>query len=106
MKFKETKIKDNYLVYPNKKNDNRGFFARYFCKKEFSEQGLNTKWVQINNSASKEIGTSTRNSSIKFLQNEQNKPNIIYEQVTISSDNNVLLKASYYIFIVLFSRVK
>ena len=57
MKFKETKIKDNYLVYLNKKNDNRGFFARYFCVKDFSKKKLNTKWVQINNSLTYKVGT-------------------------------------------------
>lgn len=57
MKFKKTKIKDNYLVYLDKKNDDRGFFARYFCVKEFSKKKLNTKWVQINNSLSKKIAT-------------------------------------------------
>lgn len=57
MKFKETKIKDNYLVYLNKKNDNRGFFARYFCVKDFSKKKLNTKWVQINNSLNYKVGT-------------------------------------------------
>ena len=57
MKFKETKIKGVYLIHLDKKKDNRGFFARYFCIKEFSKKKLNTKWVQINNSVNKKVGT-------------------------------------------------
>ena len=57
MKFKETNIKGNYLINLDMKEDERGFFARYFCKNEFQEKGLNTNWVQINNSYSKEKGT-------------------------------------------------
>ena len=57
MKFEQTILKGNFLINLEKKEDERGFFARYFCEKEFSEHGLNTKWVQINNSESKEIGT-------------------------------------------------
>jgi len=37
--------------------DERGFFARYFCQKEFQAYNLNTSWQQINNSMSKEVGT-------------------------------------------------
>ena len=57
MIFKETKLKGNYLINLELKEDERGFFARYYCEKEFSQKGLNTKWVQINNSVSKEGGT-------------------------------------------------
>jgi dTDP-4-dehydrorhamnose 3,5-epimerase len=57
MIFKETKLKGNYLIDLEIKKDERGFFARYFCEKEFLKQGLNTKWVQANNSLSNEVGT-------------------------------------------------
>ena len=57
MKFEETFLKGNFLINLEKKRGFRGFFARYFCEKEFSEKSLNTKWVQINNSESKEKGT-------------------------------------------------
>lgn len=57
MRFEQTTIKDNFLIHLEKKEDNRGFFARYFCEREFSERGLNTRWVQINNSETKEEGT-------------------------------------------------
>ena len=57
MIFKETKLMGNYLINLELKEDERGFFARFYCEKEFSKKGLNTKWVQVNNSASREVGT-------------------------------------------------
>ena len=57
MIFKETKLKGNYLINLELKEDERGFFARYYCENEFNSFGLKTNWVQINNSMSKEAGT-------------------------------------------------
>ncbi|MDB3889580.1 dTDP-4-dehydrorhamnose 3,5-epimerase [Candidatus Pelagibacter sp.] len=57
MKFNKTCIKDNFLINLEPREDKRGFFARYYCEKEFLDQGLNTKWLQINNSFSKDVGT-------------------------------------------------
>lgn len=57
MKFLPTKLSGNYLVNLDKKQDERGFFSRLFCEKEFSKKGLNSKWLQINNSLSRKTGT-------------------------------------------------
>ncbi len=57
MIFKETTLKGSYLVDIEPKNDSRGFFARYFCDREFSSLGLNTIWRQINNSFTINTGT-------------------------------------------------
>ena len=57
MIFKKTKLEGNYLIDLEPRADERGFFARYFCEREFSEKGLNTRWVQINNSMSRDVGT-------------------------------------------------
>ena len=57
MKLKETRLPGNYLIDLDLREDERGFFARYFCEKEFSNAGLNTRWVQINNSMSCDVGT-------------------------------------------------
>jgi dTDP-4-dehydrorhamnose 3,5-epimerase len=57
LNFAETNLKGNFLINLEKQEDNRGFFARYFCEKEFLKKGLNTKWVQINTSESNEVGT-------------------------------------------------
>ena len=57
MKFTTTGLEENLLIELEPSVDDRGFFARFYCEKEFSENGLNTRWVQINNSLSIERGT-------------------------------------------------
>ena len=57
MIFQETNLKGAYLIKQEAKEDQRGFFSRYFCAKEFSQKNLNANWVQINNSLSNDVGT-------------------------------------------------
>ena len=57
MKFHDTPLADAKLIELEKRGDERGFFARAFCKKEFAEAGLPTEFVQVNNSDSAEAGT-------------------------------------------------
>jgi dTDP-4-dehydrorhamnose 3,5-epimerase len=57
MKFIETPLKDSFVIELEKYVDDRGFFARTFCKKEFAEVGLDNEIVQINNSFSKDKAT-------------------------------------------------
>jgi dTDP-4-dehydrorhamnose 3,5-epimerase len=57
MIFKETSLRGAYIIELEPKEDNRGFFARSFCRKEFGERGLNTHIVQCNVSFSKKKGT-------------------------------------------------
>lgn len=48
MRFHETKISGVFLIDLDRREDHRGFFARSWCHREFSEHGLNTRIVQIN----------------------------------------------------------
>ena len=57
MIFKETKLKGAYLIQIEKHEDERGFFARAWCKKEFEEHGLNPHPVQANIASSQNKGT-------------------------------------------------
>ena len=57
MIFEKLKLDGSYLVKLDPKQDNRGFFSRVFCENEFKEKGLNSNWVQINNSYNKFKGT-------------------------------------------------
>ena len=57
MKFQTTKLNDAYLIDLEKRGDERGFFARYWCKNEFENHGLDSNIVQINNSRSASKGT-------------------------------------------------
>lgn len=57
MRFLETGLKGAFIIELDKKEDNRGFFSRTFCKKEFEEHNLKTKFVQCNTSFSQKKGT-------------------------------------------------
>ena len=57
MKFIETKLKGAFIIEPERKEDERGFFARTFCQDEFSDHRLNPKIVQCNISFNKKKGT-------------------------------------------------
>jgi dTDP-4-dehydrorhamnose 3,5-epimerase len=48
MIFHETSLAGAYLVEPERRVDERGFFARSWCQREFAERGLNSKLVQCN----------------------------------------------------------
>ena len=57
MKFKPLNLAGAFIIDLEKNDDGRGFFARFYCEKEFSNVGLNTNWCQINNSVTAERGT-------------------------------------------------
>ncbi|MGZ3633262.1 MAG: dTDP-4-dehydrorhamnose 3,5-epimerase [Parachlamydiaceae bacterium] len=57
MKFTPTPLEGAYLIDLEVKEDERGFFARLFCEKEFATHGLKPSFVQSNNSLSKHKGT-------------------------------------------------
>ena len=57
MIFNKLPLNDAYVIEIDKKGDERGFFARFFCKNEFAEHGLKNDIVQINDSFSAEKGT-------------------------------------------------
>ncbi|MEK3789565.1 dTDP-4-dehydrorhamnose 3,5-epimerase [Paenibacillus sp. FSL K6-1230] len=48
MKFTELALKGAYLLEIEPVEDERGFFARSWCAKEFGELGLTTNFVQSN----------------------------------------------------------
>jgi dTDP-4-dehydrorhamnose 3,5-epimerase len=57
MKFHPTPLAGAYTIELEKRGDDRGFFARFFCTKEYEALGLDPKIVQINNSMSRIKGT-------------------------------------------------
>ena len=48
MVFEETRLRGAYLIEPERKEDDRGFNARVWCRREFEEHGLNPRLVQTN----------------------------------------------------------
>jgi dTDP-4-dehydrorhamnose 3,5-epimerase len=57
MKFVKTKVTAAYIIQPEKKHDNRGFFARVWDAKELQQKGLIGKIAQANMSQSRKKGT-------------------------------------------------
>jgi dTDP-4-dehydrorhamnose 3,5-epimerase len=57
MKFTSTPLAGAYVIDVEPREDERGFFARTFCAREFAEQGLDTVFAQINTSLSRRRGT-------------------------------------------------
>src|SRR5579884_2590516 len=57
MKFVPLPLDGAYLIDLEKKEDPRGFFARFFCKNEYTRHGLDPTIVQINTSFSLKRGT-------------------------------------------------
>jgi dTDP-4-dehydrorhamnose 3,5-epimerase len=48
MRFEETKIPGVVLIDLERREDHRGFFARSWCGREFTEHGLDGRVLQIN----------------------------------------------------------
>lgn len=57
MQFIETPLKGLYLIQLNMVKDDRGFFARTFCKEQFATIGFDKEFVQFNHSFNTLKGT-------------------------------------------------
>lgn len=57
MIFEPTPLKGAFLIKPTPIADERGFFARSFCQKEFETRGLNPRVAQCNISFNTRMGT-------------------------------------------------
>jgi dTDP-4-dehydrorhamnose 3,5-epimerase len=57
VRFHETPLQGARLIELEKRGDTRGFFARMFCEREFAAEGLETRFVNVNNSLSQVSGT-------------------------------------------------
>jgi dTDP-4-dehydrorhamnose 3,5-epimerase len=55
--FHSTYLEGAYIIEPEKRSDDRGFFARTFCRKEMDKYGLVSEIVQTNISCSRTKGT-------------------------------------------------
>lgn len=57
MIFTPTTLNGSFVIEPEQYTDNRGWFARYYCKKEFRAIGHEKEWVQMNHSFTAKKGT-------------------------------------------------
>lgn len=72
MIFTKTKLEDAIIIEIEKKEDDRGFFARAWCRKEFDEHGLAFNPVQANVAFSKTKGI-LRGMHYQVAPNEEAK---------------------------------
>jgi len=61
MTFRETKLKGVFEIGIEPRCDDRGFFARSWCRSEFEKHGLNTQIVQCN------ISYNSRKSTLRGM---------------------------------------
>jgi dTDP-4-dehydrorhamnose 3,5-epimerase len=61
MIFAQTSVEGAYLIDLERREDDRGFFARVWCEREFAELGLKTRLVQCN------LSFSYRKSTLRGL---------------------------------------
>lgn len=57
MNFEPTTLQGSYLVSPGRFEDNRGWFSRFYCGREFEQIGHTGEWVQMNHSFTRSMGT-------------------------------------------------
>ncbi|HJV08806.1 MAG TPA: dTDP-4-dehydrorhamnose 3,5-epimerase [Acidimicrobiales bacterium] len=57
MRFTETKVAGAFLIEPEPIADERGFFARTWCREEFADHGLTPELAQANLSFNHRRGT-------------------------------------------------
>lgn len=57
MIFQKTRLQGAYIIEPERLDDERGFFARTYCDREFSEHGIAFKCIQSNISFNRRKGT-------------------------------------------------
>jgi dTDP-4-dehydrorhamnose 3,5-epimerase len=57
MRFIETELKGAYIIELERREDERGFFARAFCQKEFAQHGLKPVIAQANVASNRRKGT-------------------------------------------------
>jgi len=55
--FTETTLKGAFLIEPERLEDERGFFARTWCQREFAAQQLNSQLLQCSISFNRRKGT-------------------------------------------------
>jgi dTDP-4-dehydrorhamnose 3,5-epimerase len=57
MIFTPTSLAGSYIIDLEPRSDERGWFARYYCKDEFKKTGHTKEWVQMNHSLTNKKGS-------------------------------------------------
>jgi len=57
MIFTPAELNGSFIIVPEPFSDERGWFARTYCKSEFTKIGHEAEWVQMNHSFTRQKGT-------------------------------------------------
>lgn len=57
MIFTPAELNGSFVIVPEPFSDERGWFARTYCKNEFTQIGHEAEWVQMNHSFTRQKGT-------------------------------------------------
>ncbi|HEX5653676.1 MAG TPA: dTDP-4-dehydrorhamnose 3,5-epimerase [Chitinophagaceae bacterium] len=57
MKFTQAPLAGSYIIELSPIIDDRGWFARTYCKQEFEQIGHGSEWLQLNHSFTSRMGT-------------------------------------------------
>ena len=85
MRFEPLPLSGVYLVEPELRLDERGFFARTWCREEFAAHGLCTDWVQSSLSFNAQAGT------LRGLHYQRNPPEIKLLRCTMGAIFDVIV---------------
>lgn len=72
MKFEATRLEGAWIVHPTRFEDDRGHFARSFCREEFAAHGLDAEYPQANVSFNRRRGT-LRGMHLQLPPHEEGK---------------------------------
>lgn len=72
MIFKRTPLPDAYLIQVERREDERGYFGRFFCSRELKQHGIDFNIAQSNISYNKKKGT-LRGMHLQLAPNEEAK---------------------------------
>jgi dTDP-4-dehydrorhamnose 3,5-epimerase len=86
MNFRETALPGAYLIEPDRQQDERGFFARIYCEREFAKRGLVSTFVQWSISHNPRKGT-LRGMHYQAAPHEETK----WASAELSAENRLLL---------------
>lgn len=72
MIFTQTKLNGLFVIEPERSEDERGFFARTWCRREFETNGINVDFVQCNISFNRKKG-ALRGMHYQITPNQEAK---------------------------------
>ena len=92
MRFHPLALPGAFLIEPEPRHDERGFFARTWCRDEMAGHGIHAEWTQCNVSFNKKRGTlrglqfslKNRTETVRFIARDYKLQEPIADKVYAS----------------------